>query len=103
MAGLVTYVEHYKMVFFQQSLLLFNQHTMALSNHQHKDPTASQLTEQLSQHSSIWAFNGAFALLSISLLLMATLFLALYLFGRKRSSLSLSPQLSLAQARTGNS
>lgn len=102
-AGLVTYVEHYKMVFFQQSLLLFNQHTMALSNHQHKDPTASQLTEQLSQHSSIWAFNGAFALLSISLLLMATLFLALYLFGRKRSSLSLSPQLSLAQARTGNS
>ena len=78
-AGLVTFVEHYKTVFYQQSLLQFNPATLAP---QQSTDTSQQLIQQLSQHSSIWAFNGAFAALSVSLLLMALLFLALYLAER---------------------
>ncbi|WP_213995927.1 DHA2 family efflux MFS transporter permease subunit [Arsukibacterium sp.] len=100
-AGLVTYVEHYKVVFFQQSLLQFNQHTLPMAQSQNSNAFASQLTLQLNQHSSIWAFNGAFSILSVSLLLMAILFLTLYLLDGKYRSLSAS--LSLDHARTGNS
>ena len=78
-AGLVTFVEHYKTVFYQQSLLQFS--PTSLTPQQSAD-SSQQLIQQLSQHSSIWAFNGAFAALSVSLLLMALLFLALYLAER---------------------
>tara|TARA_R110002126_G_scaffold98045_41_gene228262 strand:- start:76 stop:1605 length:1530 start_codon:yes stop_codon:yes gene_type:complete len=98
-AGLVTYVEHFRVAFFQQSLLQFNQQSMSLNQSLFSDLTASQLTAQLNQYSSIWAFNGAFSMLSISLLVMALLFMALYLFGtRYRSLFPL-----MAQARTDNS
>uniref|UniRef100_A0A486XU03 Multidrug resistance protein B n=1 Tax=Rheinheimera sp. BAL341 TaxID=1708203 RepID=A0A486XU03_9GAMM len=96
-AGLVTYVEHYKSVFYQQSLLQFSTTTLAP---QHNADTPQQLMQHLTQHSSIWAFNGAFFTLSAGLVLMALLFLTLYLTGRYGAHIK---QVSLqAITRTDN-
>ena len=96
-AGLVTFVEHYKTVFYQQSLLQFSPTTLTP---QQSADSSQQLIQQLSQHSSIWAFNGAFAALSVSLLLMALLFFTLYLAGRYSATAAGTGEL--ANTRIGN-